>query len=244
MPDTKPGTIGVGERVAVMTRLGQVLTHGTVVATAPNGLTLRESKAGHHGFYSGMLHRFVVMDNDQPYQPVLVIDKVLVDAGGRVMEAKTGPAHLVKKKADQDALKKKAQKPETNKNAQAAQDAASAALEAANLVGKAMKPPKTKSAEVEKGPKPDGKEDDPDAPVKKAANVVDGLPDPIKKRVGAGDEISDEIRLRVLGDVADAALASLKRSGLGADRMYALVDAIQAATDDVLREFGVQDDGE
>jgi hypothetical protein len=185
-----PGQIGVGEDVRVTTLLGSMSAQGSVIATSPHGLTVRENvEGGTVRFYPATVYRFLPVEGDGQQPVVMPVDRSLEDGARGVREAN----------------------------------------DLASEMGKLAKLDLKKVAK--------------DAPEKdKSAVSKDKLPEDLKKRIGLAGVMDQDMRERVVSEIGDSALASLKRAGVSSTQVFGLVDEVQKAVDDVLMRYS-RDDG-
>lgn len=201
------GTIGVGERVEIRTRMGNQHAVGEVIANTPMGIALENGQ-----FYNRDMYLFVPLEESPP---VVLSGQLLDTPDDRVaakLTAMGGNAYVSEadKLGDDDtATPGGGDKDDTGDESDGDDD---------------KDEPPEKKPEPEKLPlaKPDSSVD------------VDSLPEDIKKAVISTTQMDADELNGVLSEIGDATMKALRRANIRDTDVYGVVSKIQNAVHRIL----------
>lgn len=196
------GRIGLHEVVEVRTKMGEHVTYGEVISATPWGIVVRnENKSAN--FYPDRLYLFAVIEPEvEEVAATLLTDK---SPDSRV-EAKL--AQMEQSGATQPGSKGKTSGSTIIPDDEDEEDG-------------------QEDGEVKK--EKDEPKDDEKPPVAKTTSAIDPekLPADIKKAILSSKQMDSEQLNSVLGEVSDAAMKALKRTGIRETEIFSLIHKIQ-----------------
>jgi len=244
------GHIGVNEKIGVFTRMGNPVTQGIVLSTSPQGLVVKEDDGSR--FFRSNLHMFVPLDDENaPFEPLLPImqpvmgvdpdfevDMKLGEATGLADKMKTAAASArAGVKSGAFGKKKKKPKPLFPKKSKDTDDGDDGEEKSKGKNGDDKKAPPFGKKPTKKGDEePEGDEMSGGEEEEGSVDVAT-LPQDIQQHVTTTKELNDEQVNRVISDMGDAGLTSLKRVKIAESEIYGLVDEMQKAITQVLNKF-------
>jgi len=203
------GSIGIGERVEVRTRMGQQLAVGEVIMSNPFGIVLREG-----GFYSGSMYLFAPIEEAPQVEIVNALNSSPDD---RVAE-KLKAMGLSTPVFEAEKLGKEGNNKDDSADSGDDQDKE-------DDQEKDDEEQETDTAKKEM-PKPLAK---PESSVD-----VDKLPDDIKKAIVSTTQMDDEQLNSVLSEIGDATVKALKRVSVKDTEIYGAASKVQNAVHRIL----------
>lgn len=205
------GNIGLGETVDIRTRMGKPVAIGEVSASTPFGLSLRQG-----GYYSRDMYIFIPVEEEVPQSEA--VNMVCNSPDDRVMSkmrsiGQFAPVYEMDKLPDdddRDDVSGKGEKDDSDSKDDDDDD-------------------DDDNKENKKKKKSDDKIADSDASIN-----VDDLPDDIKNAITSTSQMDDEALNRILSDIGDSAVKSLKRSKVDETELYEVAAKIQKAVRNIL----------
>lgn len=216
LDDTIPaGKFGDGEAVEIRTKMGSVISRGNVFSVTPFGLIVRES-TGDTKFYKDDLYLFASLEQEPP----TVVKDQLHD---RSLDARV--------QAKLDSMGEAGDPTPSDTGAKPIDP------DAADADYKDKDGEKAKGDDGKKGVEKDAKKKDdkkkgvadPDSSIE-----TDQLPDDIQQAIISTKDMDESQLNGVLSDISDAALKSLKRTGVSETELFSLVQSINDAAFKVL----------
>ncbi len=224
--------LGGGEPIIVATKGGDEMARGIVVDVYPDGsVHFRESvpdgAPAVERVYSPALYMFIPLVSERQEKEIEPdrggIDPEFAPEPGDTGAFDLQPRSVITQMSEQDAPDDRA----------------------AEKMGKDVTQPGGKDRETDNGPKgPKSKEKKKDTDKKgdleqdnrtpESRVDVDALPDGLKKKIIGVKGLDEESRNRVIADIADAALRSMRDVGVKDNEVFEKVVAIQKAVESVL----------
>lgn len=202
------GDIGLSEIVEVRTKMGNLVTQGEVVSSTPWGIAIREG-VGVQNFYADQLYLFSVVEPE------------LEEMASNLLTDKSPDARVEAKMAQMEAGD-----PQPGSKGSAAGSTLPSDGD--------DKDGDDKDGDDDEGDdKGNGEpeDDDPEAPAKPGSSIdAEKLPEDIKKAILSAKQMDDGQLNGVLGEISDAAMKALKRTGIKETEIFGLVGKIQQST--------------
>jgi len=200
------GDIGINEMVEVRTKMGSLVSQGEVVSSTPWGIVVKEGTS--QNFYTDRLYLFSVVEPElQEIASDLLTDISLdsrvetrlaqMEAGDMQPGGKGSAAGATVSDDDDDDDDEK---------------------------DKEKKDKEKKDGDDEEEP-----DDDSEVAAAKPGSAIDPdkLPEDIKKSILSAKQMDEEQLNGVLGEISDAAMKALKRTGVKETEIFGLVNKIQ-----------------
>lgn len=202
-----PGSIGVGERVDVRTRMGNTVSTGEVIATTPFGIVLRES-----GFFSSQFFLFAPIVEE----PKREIENAIYDSPDDRVAVKFASMGETAPVFEADRLDDKGSK-DSKKADTAASDDDEADDSDDDEDGEVDIPAASKPLAAPK-----------------SSIDVNKLPEDIRKSIISTTQMDGEQLNSVLSEIGDATVKALKRVSVKDTEVYGVVSKVQNAIHRIL----------
>lgn len=199
-----PNQIGIGERVSVVTKMGESVSEGEVLSSTAGLVTLREGD-GRVATYQAKFYSFIPAEIDEAGPP---------DPANPQRGMIGGTDHVVPDQSQADAEKENQRAIDSTRKE--AKDRKKVTL--------------TKKTEKEK--EKESKEKD--SADSEAAVDVDKLPDDIRQHMDRADKLDPVLVDQIVGSVGDTIVADLRTEKIQQEMVYQTVLEVQRAVREVL----------